>query len=106
MFEKKDLLNRVIYRQINDVERFIYKYYGKTNVLKIKIRLVCKEQIVELFDKKGKIIYSDENRNQILKLKNLIISKNQIRIKLPAKVKQEYMKNLRLLLNQKNKIKK
>lgn len=106
MFEKRDLLNRVIYRQINDVERFIYKYYGRTNILKIKIRLVCKEQEVELFDKKGKMIYPSENSSRILKLKNLTISENQITIKLPVKVKEEYIKKLKLLLNQKNKIKK
>ena len=52
-------------------ERFIYKYYGKSNSLKLKIRLVCKEQLVEIFNKKGDLIYSDEQQNKILKLKNI-----------------------------------
>jgi len=103
--EKTDDLNRIIYRKINDVERFIYKYYGKSNNLKLRIRLVCKEQTTELFDKKGRLIYSDEQINNILKLKYLIISKNQIRIKLPKNIKDEYNKNIKILLT-KNKIKK
>lgn len=105
MLEKKDNLNRVIYRNLNDVERFIYKYYGKTNNVKLKIRLVCKEQFVEIFNKKGDLIYSDEQVNKVLKLKNLIVSNHQIKIKLPKKIKEEYSKNIKTLLN-KQKIKK
>jgi hypothetical protein len=98
MFEKKDNLGRVIYRNINNVERFIYKYYGSSNIVKLKIRLVCKEQFIEIFNKKGVVIYSDEEKNKILKLKNLIISNYQIRIKLPKKIKEEYLKNIKTLL--------
>jgi hypothetical protein len=105
MLEKKDNLNRVIYRNLNDVERFIYKYYGKTNSLKFKIRLVCQEQFVEIFNKKGSLIYSDEQINKVLRLKNLIVSNNQIKIKLPKKIKEEYIKNTKNLLS-KQKIKK
>ena len=105
MFEKKDNLNRVVYRKINDVERFIYKYYGKSNDIKLSIRLVCKEQIVEMFSKKGDLIYSDEQKKKFLKLKNLIIFNNQIKIKLPKIIKEEYSKNIKKLLS-KQKIKK
>jgi hypothetical protein len=105
MLEKKDGLNRVIYRNINDVERFIYKYYDKSNNVKLKIRLVCREQFIEIFNKKGDLIYSDEQINKVLKMKNLIVSNHYIRIKLPKKIKEEYNKNIKTLLS-KQKIKK
>lgn len=91
MIEKKDKLNRVIYRNLNDVERVIYKYYGNTNKIKIAIRLISKEQIVNIFNKEGQIIYSDEKKSGFIKLKNIKIYKNQIVIKLPNEVRKQYL---------------
>lgn len=91
MVEKKDKLNRVIYRNLNDVERVIYKYYGNTNKLKVIIRLISKEQIVNIFNKKGDLIYSDEKKCSFIKLKNIKIYKNQIVIKLPNEIRKQYL---------------
>jgi hypothetical protein len=91
MIEKRDKLNRLVYVNFNEVERVIYKYYGNTNKIKIKIRLVSKEQIVEIYNKEGKIIYSDETNNNFIKMKNIKIYKNKISIKLPNEIRKEYL---------------
>jgi hypothetical protein len=91
MIEKRDKLNRLVYVNFNEVERVIYKYYGNTNKIKIKIRLVSKEQIIEIYNKEGRIIYSDETNNNFIKMKNIKIYKNKISIKLPNEIRKEYL---------------
>lgn len=91
MIEKRDKLNRLVYVNFNEVERVIYKYYGNTNKIKIKIRLVSKEQIIEIYNKEGNIIYSDEASNNFIKMKNIKIYKNKISIKLPNEIRKEYL---------------
>jgi hypothetical protein len=103
MIEKFDRLNRVIYRRLDECHRFIYKYYGNTNLTKIKINLIWNEQVLYIYNKKGKIIYSDETNKKFLKLKNFKISNEEITIKIPEKIREDYQKIIKELINKNKK---
>lgn len=98
MLEKRDNLNRLLYINLNGVERIIYRYYGNTNITKFIIRLFAEEQTVEVFNKKGKLIYSNFGSYKFIKLKNITVSDDYIKIKLPKKIKEEYIEKIKTLL--------
>ena len=95
MIEKKDNLGRIIYCKYNDVERFIYKYYDDTKVLKLKISLIMNEQVLELFNKKQELIFLEEKIGLNINLSKIKIYNNKIKIILPLDIKNNYIQTLR-----------
>ena len=103
MIVKKDELDRIIYKKLNDVERFLFKYYEDTNKMKVAIRLISKEQVVDIFDRKRNVIYTSENGINSVNLSSIKIYKNKIQLKLPITIRDEYLEILRFRKNKNSK---
>ena len=99
---KKDNLNRIVYNNINDYERYITKYYENTNQKKIIIKLLGNHQNIIILARSGDVIYSDEQSDffnfEVIKFYN-----KKIEIKLPIETKNEYLKILKNLIKNNNK---
>lgn len=94
---KTDKLNRVIYKKLNDVERFIFKYYGDTNKLKIVIKLFNQTETADVFDKNGDLIFYNSDGFNNFDLSCIKIYNNTISIKLPIEIRDEYLNILKKL---------
>ena len=100
---KKDSLGRDVYIKVNDSERYFMKYYEETDKKKVIVRLVNKQKVVALFDRKGKTIFvSDDSEGyDFFDLGLIKVYKDEIKITLPDKVRNEYLMILRKIKNKK-----
>ena len=97
---KKDNFGRDVYIKVNDSERYIIKYYVKTNKKKIIIKLINEEKIIALFGRNGRTIFSS-NTSEFFDLGAIHVYKSEIKIILPEKIRNDYLLILRNLKKKK-----
>ena len=93
---KKDNLGREIYINVNNIERFIIKYYENTNKKKMIIKLLNNEKIMALYTREGRSIFVSNNYD-FIDLDFVQVYKNEIKIKLPDRIMNEYLSILKIL---------
>ena len=101
---KRDNLNRIIYEKYSVSERYVITYYGNSNNKRVIIKLINNEQITVVLNKKGKLIFSSDT-NQFCDLDVVKFYNKKIQLKLPLKIRNEYLSILKQRINL-NKIKK
>lgn len=99
-FTKKDALGREVYKDMNGVERYIFKYYEDTNKKKMIIKLINDEQIVGLYARNGKAITMSDDLS-FYRFESIKVYNNRIEIKLPRNIRDEYLRILKLLKQKK-----
>ena len=100
---KKDALGREVYKDMNGVERYIFKYYEDTDKKKMIIKLINDEQTVGLYNRSGKSI-TMSNDLSYYKFDAIKVYNNRIQLRLPRNIRDEYLRILKLLKQKKEDI--